>query len=633
MAEGYKVLPLSPYPLGVRREGSDILVSMISDESDCGIILYDTENEEMESLKISFPESLRIGHIYAMRLEGIPMCYNGYRVYQGNKIFPDEYGRCYVRKAYGVPIFQSEMMGLLEQQSFDWNGDKKPEVAFSDAVFYGLHVRGFTMGEGSDCNHKGTFAGVKEKLDYLKNLGVTSLLLMPAYEFIENERSQPIATGPGNLLQPRTALNTLNYWGYKKGYYYAPKASYAAGQDPCTEMKQLVRGCHEKGIELFMQFYFSEDIPETEIVRVFQYWVMEYHVDGFRVMSLAHININLIKNEPLLAETKIIYEDFEDKAYQGMAFTQKNNKRLCIYRDDTMRDYRRFLRGEEDTLSGVKYHFRKNDSKIAFLNSIADYNTLRIADMVSYSRKHNEANGEYNKDGSSYNYSWNCGVEGTTADNTVLQLRIRQIKNALSLIFLSQGTPYLFMGDEMGASQFGNNNPYNQDNEISWLNWQNLEKNKEIYDFVKLLIAYRKKHKILHMDSCLTGTDRMGYGVADISFHGLQVYKAGQEPYCREQGIMLCDKYAIGNKGCDDISQKFIYIAFNMYWESQCFELPQLKKETGNEGSWQVAFHTSKEKVEVRVKQWQAAYGKKENTDLKQECIVVPPRTIVVLEC
>ena len=616
MAEEFKILPLSPYPLGVRREGSDILVSMISDEPDCGIILYNIENEEMESVKISFPESLRIGHIYAMRLKGVPMCYNGYRVYRGDKIFCDEYGRCYVRQAYGVPMFQSQMMGLLEQQSFDWNGDKKPEVAFSDAVFYGLHVRGFTMGEGSDCDHKGTFAGVTEKLDYLKDLGVTSLLLMPAYEFIENERPQPYAAGPGQLLQPRTALNTLNYWGYKKGYYYAPKASYAAGPDPCTEMKELVRACHEKGMELFMQFYFPEDFPETEIIRVFNYWVMEYRIDGFRVMSPAHININLIKNDPLLAETRFIYEDFEDKVYQGMSFTQKYNKRLCIYRDDTMRDYRRFLRGEEDTLSGVKYHFRKNDSKIAFLNSIADYNTLRIVDMVSYSRKHNEANGEYNKDGSDYNYSWNCGVEGPTTDATVLQLRIRQIKNALTLVFLSQGTPYLFMGDEMASSQLGNNNPYNQDNEISWLNWHDLEQHKEICDFVKMLIAYRKKHKIL-----------------DSSFHGLEVYKTEEAPSGRELGVLLCGRYApTCNDASDTVSDKSIYIALNMYWEKQCFDLPQLKKGAPKEAFWKVAFATCEEKVEVHVKQWQASYGRKESTDLKQQCIMVPPRTIVVLE-
>ncbi len=608
MAQAYKILPSTPYPLGVRREGKSIFASMISDEPNCGILLYNTADTTSEPLKIPFPAHQKVGHIYSMRIDGIPAYYNGYRVYKEADILCDEYGRCYVGYPYGTALENSQMMALLEQKAFDWDGDKKPAVAFSDAIFYGLHVRGFTMGAGSKCRHKGTFAGVKEKLDYLSDLGITSVLMMPAYEFIENE-------------QPN---NTLNYWGYKKGYYYAPKASYAAGKDPCTEMKQLVRACHEKGMELFMQFYFPEEISEPEIIRVLEYWVTEYHIDGFQVMA-GHVNINIIKNAPLLAATKFIYYDFEDGGHQAMHFSQKTDKRLCIYLDNTMKDYRRFLRGEEGTLEGVMYHFRKNGSKVAFLNSIADYNSFRIADTVSYSFKHNEVNGENNSDGSNYNYSWNCGVEGPTTKHTVLQLRTRQIKNALSMIFLSQGTPYLFMGDEMGSTQLGNNNPYNQDNDISWLDWKGLTQNKEIYQFTKDLIAYRKAHKILHMDNYLAGTDIMGCGFPDISFHGLEAYKVNREPYHRELGILLCGKYARERDGRED---KMIYIIYNMYWESRTFELPKLKKEA----VWHVALKTTQEDIEIAAKDGKATSGKRSEELIRQERIVVPPRTIIVLE-
>ena len=168
----------------------------------------------------------------------------------------------------------------------------------------------------------------------------------------------------------------------------------------------------------------------------------------------------------------------------------------------------------------------------------------------------------------------------------------------------------------MASSQLGNNNPYNQDNEISWLNWHDLEQHKEIYDFVKILIAYRKKHKIL-----------------DSSFHGLEVYKTEEAPSGRELGVLLCGRYApTCNDASDTVSDKSIYIALNMYWEKQCFDLPQLKKGAPKEAFWKVAFATCEEKVEVHVKQWQASYGRKESTDLKQQCIMVPPRTIVVLE-
>jgi glycogen operon protein len=256
-------------------------------------------------------------------------------------------------------------------------------------------------------------------------------------------------------------------------------------------------------------------------------------------------------------------------------------------------------------VSSVMEHLKKNGSKNSYVSSIADYHGLRLADVVSYNNKHNEANGEKNTDGVEQNYSWNCGVEGPTEEPRVLALRMQQMKNALSLILLGQSTPYLFMGDEMGSSQNGNNNPYNQDNEISWLNWECMNRNKELYDFTKSLLAYRKEHPFLHEKGILDGRDYLGHGYPNISLHGKEAYKVDCGENCKEFAIMFCGE----NK--DQIC-KLIYIAFNMHWLNRKLALPRLKG--GME--WQVWMTTSDIK----------------ELPMDERYVEIPSRTIVVLE-
>ena len=625
MTATFKILPSTPYPLGIRKQGKRIFASMVSNEKDCGILLY--SSKETEPLKIAFPEEYRVGQVYSMEIEGIPGHYTAYRLYKGDEILSDVYGTSYKAHPYGEEVESAQMLAYFHTKPFDWEEDVKPAVPFSEAVFYGLHVRGFTMGKGSQCRHKGTFTGIMEKLNYLQDLGITSLLLMPAYEFIENEQIKAVKTPlSGQVFAQSANRNYLNYWGYKKGYYYAPKASYSATKDPVTEMKQLIKACHQKGMELFMQFYFPTEVQEPEIIRILEHWIMEYHVDGFQIMA-GHINIQIIKDAPSLTDAKLIFYDFADHAGQesGRSYVKKTDKRLCIYRDNTMNDFRRFLKGDEYTLESMMYHFRKNGRNVAYLNSIADYSGFRIADLVSYDYKHNEANGENNSDGTNFNYSWNCGVEGPTKKKAVLQLRARQMKNALSFVFLSQGTPYIFMGDEMGFSQQGNNNPYNQDNDTTWLDWRCLRKNSDIYEFTKRLIAYRKAHRILRMDEYLAGTDIMGCGYPNISFHSEEAYKAVFEPYRRELGVLLCGKYARERDGRED---KMIYIIYNMHWEAHTFALPKLPKGE----AWHVALQTSPEELEIVTIEKEIALTSKVISKMSHEEIVIAPRSVVVLE-
>ena len=630
MTVSYKVQKSHPYPLGVRREGNIILASMVSETEDCGILLYSHAEETKEPLKIPFPADQRVGMVYSMSIQGIGAQYTGYRLYKGSEILADEYGRRYKGFAYGSPMAKSAMMGLLDTL-VDWENDVQPRVAFSQAVFYGLHVRGFTFGKGSNCRYKGTFKGIIEKLDYLQDLGVTSILLMPAYEFIERE---VLASAPGKCRgqiaerfsgQASHSLG-LNYWGYKKGFYYAPKASYAAGDNPCLEMMELVRACHIRGMELLMQFYFPGDVSAVEAVRVLEYWVQAYHIDGFRI-SAENPDIRFALQSPVLADCKIISDDFhENDALKCARYLEfHDRKRLCNYGEESVKDFRRFLRGDEFSLDGFMYHFRKNSKNLAYLNSIADYQGFRLADLVSYDYKHNESNGERNTDGSNHNYSWNCGIEGPTEADEILKLRKQQIKNGLSLVLLSQGTPYLFMGDEMGQSQRGNNNPYNQDNEISWLDWSNLEKEREIYLFAKKLIAYRRVHPILHMEHYLDGTDSLVCGYPNISFHGLAAYMPPAEPNRREIGVLLCGKYA-----CDSFvkEDKLIYIACNMHGEQHTFELPRLYKGL----SWQLAMSTTEHCDTVCLQQVTVKDGNISRTVKGHWQVTIPARCIVVLE-
>jgi glycogen operon protein len=254
-----------------------------------------------------------------------------------------------------------------------------------------------------------------------------------------------------------------------------------------------------------------------------------------------------------------------------------------------MYDMRRLLKGDEGMLYEVMKHMRINPSTNGVINYITNYYGFTMADLFSYDRKYNEANGEDNKDGVDYNFSWNCGAEGSTRKKQVLALREKQIRNAFILLMLSQGTPFFYMGDEFGNSQKGNNNPYCQDNEITWLNWKDLNKNKEIYSFVKELISLRKNTGVFHLPKECMIMDYKSCGCPDISYHGEEAWKPSWEHYSRQIGFMLCGDYAEGCEG------KYYFVAVNMHWEDHEFALPKLPKKK----VWKKLMTTSAKEVSV----------------------------------
>lgn len=573
---------MNPYPLGARREAGGICFSFVSVTADCGIILYDALTGE-ERQRIPFAEEDRAGEIYCKLVENIRPEQVLYQFYQADRLVPDEHGRVFPGKLpYGKERSREELRAGFLPESYDWENDRCPALPYDRTVMYCMHVRGFTRHTSSKVMNRGTFAGICEKLPYLKEIGITTLELQPAYEFLELEKTEVPPQG-APCIQP---VNRVNYWGYKQGFYYAPKQAYAASEDAATEFRDLVKELHRNGMELVMQFYFPEQVDRNDISDILRFWALEYHVDGFHLLG-TDLPIELLASDPLLADKKFMYYGINADVVYGRD-RMPQYPHLAEYNDSFLYDMRRFLKGDENMMNSVLKDMRYIPAKAGVVHYLTNYYGFTLADLVSYDRKHNEGNGEENRDGNDYNCSWNCGEEGTAKSRKVRQLRIRQMKNAICLIMLSQGTPLIFMGDEFGNSQKGNNNPWCQDNVVGWLDWGKQEKNRELLEFWKQLAAFRRAHPILHPARELRLMDYLSCDYPDLSYHGESAWRPQTEHHSRSIGMMLCGKYARNDEGQEDA---FLYIAINMHWERHSLALPRLPKNM----HWELVLTTAED--------------------------------------
>lgn len=572
------VLKGRPYPVGMTVTGENEinLAAVLPGGEECGVILYPKKGGAQ--LRIPFGRENRIGNIYCMKLAGIGPDEYEYNFYAGGEIVTDPYARRIVGNDRWGKRVDAQLRACDVADAFDWGEDAPLMTPLSDSILYLLHVRGFTRHASSGVEHKGTFLGIAEKVDYLKELGVTAVELMPAYEFLELEReksrshtmAEAVSRYMDRLPEPNEKPR-INYWGFKKGYYFAPKASYCATLEPAAEFKGMVKTLHENGLEVIMQFYFPAEVKQGFILEVLKYWVYEYHIDGVHLMG-ERIPMALLATDPMLANVKLFYYDFPcGDIYSSLETPSYRN--LAAYRDDFLYDMRRFLKGDEDTLNRALYQLKKNPGQIGAVNYIANYEGFSLADMVSYERRHNEENGEDNRDGNPYNASWNCGAEGKTRKKNIMKLRKKQMRNAVMLLFTAQGTPMLAAGDEFGHSREGNNNAYCQDNAINWLNWKQAESNREFLEFVRALIALRRAHPILHKPDELTQMDFIACGYPDLSYHDEEAWRLNVDRISREAGVMYCGSYAKVDRVRDD---DFFYIAYNMHWEEKELALPGL---------------------------------------------------------
>lgn len=593
MYREYKVTAAQVYPMGVSFRQDGLHIAAVCPQAGCGedfswfgVILYDRRHRD--GIRIPFPEESRVGSVCAMLLQGYQDRECRYLFYCNDRVWQDPYCRKMEHTGiYGRPKTDLPRC-MVYEGDYDWQEDRPLNLPYEDMILYALHVRGFTKHRSSGVKHKGTYAGITEKIPYLKDLGITSVLLMPAYEFDEiMVREAPLA--PQTMEQaaasymlplqsetkedgkPEESAFKINYWGYRKGFYYVPKSGYAHSRDPVTEYKDMVKKLHQSRLEVLMQFYFPPEIPPMEMLTVLKYWVLEYHIDGFHVMGV-DLPISLFAKEPVLSQTKILTEQqYHPELSNAMAQT----RRIGWMSEGFMYDMRRAVKGDEDIVNRLIFHVRNSASEAGIVNYIAKWEGMRLMDMVSYDRKHNEANGENNQDGTDYNCSWNCGAEGKSRRKHITELRMRQIKNALSLVFLSQGTPLIYSGDEFGNTQEGNNNPYCQDNALTWIKWNLMENGRELLDYTKMLISLRRSHPVLHSRTPLRGMDYLSCGYPDISYHGRDAWRPDTGPASRSIGIMYCGCYGEIQGQRDDT---LFYIGINLHWRAQYFGLPQLPR-------------------------------------------------------
>ena len=614
------------------REGVNFTVCSV-EATDVELLLYHRGKKEPYAV-LPFPKHYRIGGVYSMFVFGLDIFdfEYAYRVdgpyepkkgliFDRSKPLLDPYAKAVTgQSVWGEqPNQDHEYRARVVVNDFDWGDHVDPVRPIEDLIIYELHVRGFTKDPSSNVAHPGTFEGIREKIPYLKDLGITAMELMPVFEFDETMGKREV-----------NGRTLLDYWGYNPVSFFSPNTSYTAKKEfnrEGDELKDLIKDLNSNGIEVILDVVFNHTAEGNEngpffsfkgfdnriyymltpegwyynfsgcgntlncnhpvvqqmILECLRYWTIEYHVDGFRFDLASILGRNedgspasqppLLKNlaeDPILRNVKLIAEAWDAGGlYQVGSFpafsrwAEWNGK----YRDDM----RSFLKGDywfaeaaaNRLIGSPDLYTGQYKGYASSINFLTCHDGFSLWDLYSYNEKHNEDNGWNNTDGNDDNRSWNCGVEGETEDPEVLRLRFRMIKNACAVLMCSRGTPMFLAGDEFGDTRFGNNNPYCQDNEISWLDWKRLNTNQTLYQFFKKMIQFRREHPAIR-----NNLDPSDTGFPAVSIHTNQPRDTSinQETKC----LAVC--YA----GKTEQGEDLVYVALNVYWEKQRFELPKL---------------------------------------------------------
>ena len=551
-------------------------------EDTCRIVLIHKTTKEKEY--ISVPDDFCMGSLRSVTVTGItPQEYNYLYEINGKEIL-DPYATVIVgREVWNDESRKADKYKLsagFDGVAFPWGDDKNPEVPKSDMIMYKLHVRGFTMGQKTAGKVKGTFQAVKNKIPYLKDLGVTTVELMPIYEFEEMPipkeleipdyvKWQPEAE---DMIQPvvlDTKVKNINYWGYGEGNYYAVKASYASEPAKANvEFKRLIKALHDNGMECVLEFFFPEDTNHNMIMDILHFWVKEYHVDGFHIIGTS-LPITSIVQDPVLSRTKIFTEDF-----LGQYDNRRKYKNLYVYKEEYQYAVRQLINHYDCDIREFANQQRKQGEQYGYVNFVAYNNGFTLADCFMYNDKHNEANGEENRDGNDYNLTNNFGVEGPTRKKFINETRRNRMRMAFTMLMFAQGVPLIMAGDEFGNTQDGNNNAYCQDNEIGWVNWSQFAKYKEDREYLKELIKFRKEHGIITKDEPFRFNDYRTMGAPEFSYHGENAWISQLDPGRRSLGMLYNGAYAKDGKNKADI-----YVGYNFYSEDVKLALPILNQK------------------------------------------------------
>ena len=653
VVEGFKIRPgfFRMYGACVASNGVSFTINSHG-ATRCTLLLFKPQAPKPYA-RIPFPDSYRIGDTYSMLVYDIKpdefeyaFSFDGpYEpakglLFNGENVLLDPYSRAVTgqrkwgEKPEGGKDF--EYRARVVKSSFDWGNIKQLEQPFEDLVIYEIHVRGYTKDKSSGVSAPGTFAGLKDKIPYLKDLGINAVELMPIFEFDEMESARVV-----------DGVQLYNYWGYNTVSFFAPNTSYAFNEEhnhEGDELKSLIKALKENGIEVILDVVFNHTAEGNEmgpcfsfkgidnnvyymltpdahyynfsgcgnvmncnhpVVRSFiidclRHWAIEYRVDGFR-FDLASIlgrdqngapmaNPPILESlafDPVLGKMKLIAEAWDAGGlYQVGSFPSWN--RWAEWNGRYRDDMRSFLKGDDGmagnaitriTGSRDLYSPESRGHK-ASVNFMTCHDGFTLYDLYSYNEKHNEKNGWNNTDGDNNGHSWNCGAEGETDDPNVNGLRRRLIKNAFAALLCSRGPAMFFAGDEFCNTQFGNNNAYCQDNIISWLDWSRLEEFKEIHDFVRHMIQFRKEHPILRKM-----TKPSSCQFPEISVHNGTPFNASTDYKTKLIGIM----YAGRNE--EDTEDDIVFYCMNAYWEPLVMQLPVLP----NGKHWHVDTNTNAE--------------------------------------
>ena len=648
-----KVAHGEPYPLGATAMRGGVNFSLFSQHATAvDLLLFDHLHDAEPAEIISFHpilnktfhywhvflEGVRHGQIYAYRVDGPLDPSQGLR-FNRNKVLIDPYSRGVVYGSYwsrrdathGGDNCDKAMKSLVVNTDvYDWESVESPDYDLSDSIIYEMHVRGFTKHPSSGAANPGTFHGMVEKIPYLKELGITTVELMPIHQFDPTE-----STG----INPETGERLTNYWGYNSICFFAPHRGYYTADwekmQYLTGFRDLVKALHKAEIEVILDVVFNHTsegdlngpficfkgidnpvyymlnpsdraqymnysgtgntvncnhpVVRRMILECLRYWVTVMQVDGFRfdlasIMSRDELGKPMenppllweIESDPVLQKTKILAEAWDAAGlyqvggFPGERWAEWNGR----YRDDV----RRFVRGDAgmtgimaSRISGsadLYKHLQRTPYQS--INYVTCHDGFTMNDLVSYNQKHNLPNGEQNRDGSNDNHSFNYGTEGPSNDPKLEALRLQQIKNFIAILLLSQGTPMFLAGDEIRRTQKGNNNAYCQDNEISWIDWSLLEKEKDLFRFTKRMIHFRKAHRVLRRKEYYWG-ERDAFGRPDIEWHGVHLHHPDWSQESHSFAFML--------SGFD--YDYDLYVMVSAWAEPLRFELPPARPGHG----------------------------------------------------
>ncbi len=645
----FSVLPGQSYPLGATVYRDGVNFSLFSQHADkIELLLFAAPNDAVPSQTITltpklnrtyhywhvFIQGLQAGQAYAYRAYGPNLPEQGLR-FDPSKVLLDPYAKAIVGDSiYDRQVAQepgkdncaNALRGIVvDPSTYNWEGDRPLRCPYASSVIYEMHVGGFTRhpNSGVATEKRGTYAGLVEKIPYLKNLGITAVELLPVHYF------DPESAPPG----------LSNYWGYNTVNFFAPHRDYSANKaplGPLDEFRDMVKALHRAGIEVILDVVFNHTAEGNEtgptlsfrgldnptyyilesdnraaytnysgcgntfkgnhpiggrlILDALRYWVAEMHVDGFR-FDLATVLSRGVQGQPInqqeaqiasilwimesdavLAGTKLIAEAWDAAGLYSVGGFVEYGDWFSEWNGPFRDDIRRFVRGDAGMVGTLAsrilgspdiYHRQDTDINRG-INFITCHDGFTLNDLVSYNNKHNEANSEDNRDGANENFSWNCGEEGKTENPAVETLRLQQIKNFFTILFLSQGTPMILMGDEVRHTQQGNNNTYCQDNQLSWFDWSEIDQQFDLWCFVRRLMNFIQSLEVFCQEVRLHVT--YASHEPHISWHGVKLGEPDWSDQSRSLAFSLRHPAA----------HEFLHVMLNAYWEPLAFELPLL---------------------------------------------------------